>query len=497
MTSPTDRILLAIDQGTSATKAVLIDAHGQIVDRGSAPLERTYPQPGWVEQSAEDIWTSLRSAVAACLAGRNPADVAGIGLSTQRESLLLWERTSHRPVGPMISWQDQRTAADCARLRETGADELVRTVSGLPLDPMFSALKARWLLDRYDPDRVRSHHGELCLGTVDSWLLTRLGGDHVIEVGNAARTQLLDVRRRTWDPRLLDLFGVPAEVLPTVLPSQGPFGRTRGLAPLPDGVPIAAVMGDSHAALFAHAGWRRGQVKATYGTGSSVMGVVDPSVAVPEGLTLTIGWDADGAAYALEGNIRSTGATLSWLASCIETTPEALAEAAAETSEGLHLVPAFSGLGAPWWDDEAVGLLTGLTFATRVPHIARAALESIAFQVEDVVAAVERDAGSVQTLLADGGPTSNRVLMQLQADTSGRVVERATARDLSALGVAHLAGLTVGLWDWKELEGLDRDRQVFRPAQGEATRTRRIAAWHDAVSRSRFRPARPVTVASA
>jgi glycerol kinase len=337
---------------------------------------------------------------------------------------------------------------------------------------MFSALKARWLLDRYDPDRVRSHRGGLCLGTVDSWLLTRLGGEHVIEVGNAARTQLLDVRQRTWDPRLLDLFGVPAEVLPTVLPSQGPFGQARGLSPLPDGVPITAVMGDSHAALFAHAGWRPGQVKATYGTGSSVMGVVEPGVAVSEGLTL------------------------SWLSSCLGTTPEELAEAAADTSAGLHLVPAFSGLGAPWWDDEAVGLLTGLTFATRVPHIARAALESIAFQVEDVVAAVEQDTVSVQTLLADGGPTSNPVLMQLQADTSGRVVERATARDLSALGVAHLAGLTVGLWDWAGLETLERDRQVFRPAQDEATRSQRVAAWHDAVSRSRFRPVRRVTGAS-
>jgi glycerol kinase len=215
-------LLLAIDQGTSSTKAVLVDSAGAIVAHGSAPLSQTHPQPGWVEQSADAIWDSVRLAVAACVADRDPASVAGVGLSTQRESLLLWERASGRPVGPMLSWQDQRTASECAWLRARGAGELVRSVSGLPLDPMFSALKARWLLDRYDADRVRSRNGELCLGTVDSWLLSRFGGEHVIEVGNAARTQLLDVRARRWDERLLELFDVPPAVLPRVVASNGP-----------------------------------------------------------------------------------------------------------------------------------------------------------------------------------------------------------------------------------------------------------------------------------
>jgi glycerol kinase len=480
-------LLLAVDQGTSSTKAVLVDAAGAIVAHGSAPLSQSHPQPGWVEQSADAIWETARAAVAACHADRDPARIAAVGLSTQRESLVLWERESGRPVGPLLSWQDQRTASECAWLRSRGAGELVRAASGLPLDPMFSALKARWLLDRYDADRVRSRNGELCLGTIDSWLLSRFGGEHVIEVGNAARTQLLDVRSRAWDERLLELFDVPPAVLPRVVASNGPFPAAQGLAPLPDGVPVGGVMGDSHSALFAHAGWRPGQVKATYGTGSSIMSLGDPAAETPAELCLTVAWDAGTPRYAYEGNIRSTGATLVWLADFLGTTPGELTAAAADSSDGVHLVPAFGGLGAPWWDDAAVGTISGLTFGTRLPQLARAALESIAFQVEDVVAAVERHVGPIATLLADGGPTSNATLMQLQADTSGRRVERALDRDLSALGAAHLAGLTVGVWSEADLDDLPREREAYGPREEPASRERRVAAWHGAVARARHR----------
>jgi glycerol kinase len=350
---------------------------------------------------------------------------------------------------------------------------------------MFSALKAGWLLDHYDPDRARSRRGELRLGTVDSWLLSRFAGEHVIEVGNASRTQLLDVRARAWDPGLLELFGVPEEVLPRVVASSGPFPAVRDLPPLHDGTPVTAVMGDSHAALFAHAGWRAGQVKATYGSGSSIMSVADPS-SVAQGLCLTVAWQADAPVYALEGNIRATGATLTWLAELFGTTPGELAALAAPSSDGVHLVPAFGGLGAPWWDDAAVGLISGLSFGTRLPQIARAALESIAFQVEDVVAALDRATGEVQTLLADGGATANRTLMQLQADTSGRRVERALAQDLSALGAAHLAGRTAGVWSDEQLEGLERARERFEPVEDSHSRERRQTGWHSAVSRARL-----------
>jgi glycerol kinase len=486
-------MLLAVDQGTSATKAILVDHAGAIVARAAASVALATPRAGWVEQSAEEIWRSVQAAVAQCLADQDPSAVTAVGLSTQRESLVLWERGSGLPLGPLLSWQDQRTTADCERLRETGAGDLVADVSGLPLDPMFSALKARWLLDQYDPDRARSRRGELCLGTVDSWLLSRFGGEHVIEVGNASRTQLLDVHARAWDPRLLELFGVPDGVLPRVVASTGPFPAVRGLSPLREGTPVTAVMGDSHAALFAHAGWRPGQVKATYGTGSSIMSVADPSTA-GEGLCLTVAWQAGAPVYALEGNIRSSGATLTWLARLLGTTPEELAALAAPSSDGVHVVPAFGGLGAPWWDDAAVGLISGLSFGTRLPQIARAALESIAFQVEDVVAAVDRATGEVQTLLADGGATANRTLMQLQADTSGRRVERALAQDLSALGAAHLAGRTAGVWSDEQLEGLQRARERYDPVEDPHSRERRQTGWHTAISRSRGTAAKAVSL---
>ena len=478
-------MLLAIDQGTSATKAVLVDAAGAIVARGSAPVAQKHPRPGWVEQDAEEVWASVRRAVAVCLSQADPSAVEAVGLSTQRESVVLWERASGRPLGPLLSWQDQRTAEQAARLRAEGAGDAIRASSGLPLDPMFSALKAAWLLDAHDRDRSRARRGELCLGTVDAWLLSRFGGEHVIEVGNAARTQLLDVRARRWDPALLTLFDVPEAALPRVVSSIGPFPAVRGLAPVPDGTPVTAVMGDSHAALYAHAGWRAGYVKATYGTGSSIMGLGDPSAAsASDALCVTVAWDDGGPAYAFEGNIRSAGATLTWLAELFGTTPAALAERAADSSEGVHLVPAFGGLGAPWWDDEAVGLLSGLSFGVRLPHLARAALESVAFQVEDVVAAVHEH-HPVATLLADGGPTANRALMQLQADTSGRRVEVAQARDLSALGAAQLAGVGVGLWDRAALEAHERPSEAFTPREDGALRERRLAGWHAAVARSR------------
>jgi glycerol kinase len=478
-------MLLAIDQGTSATKAALVDADGAIRARGSAPVRQSHPQPGWVEQSADAIWDSVRRAVAGCLDGAPPAPIDAVGISNQRESLVLWDRATGAALGPLLSWQDRRTAPHCARLRSGGAAERVRELSGLPLDPMFSALKAGWLLDAYDPDRTRSGRGELCLGTVDSWLLSRFGGEHVIELGNAARTQLLDVRARRWHGELLDLFGIPVEVLPRIVASTGPFPAVRGLAPVPDGTPVAAVMGDSHAALYAHAGWRPGHVKATYGTGSSIMGLGDPAAHDSDALCLTIAWDDGAPAYAFEGNIRATGATLTWLAALLDTQPAELVARAADTSDGLHLVPAFGGLGAPWWDDAAVGLLSGLTFGTRAPQLIRAALESIAFQVEDVVAAMDRLGAPVRTLLADGGPTANPVLMQLQADTSGRYVEVARARELSALGAAHLAGLTAGVWTRGALEALDRPRDVYAPVEAAPSRRARVRAWHGAVARAR------------
>jgi glycerol kinase len=481
-------VILAVDQGSSSTKALLVSADGTAVASASAPVSSTYPQPGWVEQSPQEIWDSVRHAVTACLDGMPSARVAAVAFSNQRESVLLWDRQTGEPLSPLISWQDQRTAAACAALLDAGHGPVVRERSGLPLDPMFSATRARWLLDSLDPDRQRARAGALCLGTVDAWLLSRLGGEPVVEVGNASRSQLLNVHTREWDPTLLDLFDIPAAALPRVVSSTGPFPAVRGLDPVPDGTPVAAVLADSHAALYAHAGWLAGRVKATYGTGSSVMGRCPPNTDVGEALCLTVAWDDGDPAYAVEGNIRASGATLSWLARCVGRTPEELAGlAAGASSDGVHIVPAFNGLGAPWWDAEATGLISGLTMGCGLPQLARAALESIAFQIDDVVEAAEKALGAVTTLLADGGPSGNPTLMQLQADLSGRQVHRAGQDALSALGAAHLAGYAIGLWSRGGLDDLPRPRDVYRPELPADARHGRRSEWHAAVDRSRMR----------
>ena len=482
-------LILAIDQGTSSTKCLLLNTRGQIVARGSAPLGETYPQPGWVSQDALEIWESVKQAVRDCLAGQDPQAVAAVGLSTQRESYVAWQRSDGAPLGPVISWQDQRTTAVGEKRRSPHNETLVRERSGLPLDPMFSASKACWLLDSIDPQRTRAKAGEICLGTIDSWLLSRFGGEHVTEAGNASRTQLLNVRTVDWDPDLLALFDIPRAALPEVRPSTGPFPAVRGLAPLPDGVPVYAVMGDSHSALFAHGAFEPGEVKATLGTGSSVMGLVDRAeTRADTGLCLTIAWQLEHTAYAAEGNIRSCGATLRWLAKLFGSTPERLAEeGAAVASNGVCVVPGFNGLGAPWWDGEAVGLISGLTLDTDRAVLARATLESMVHQVADVVEAIDQGFGRVTRLHVDGGPTRSDVLVQWLANFADRPVLRATQAELSALGVAHMAGLRAGLWTWDELRALNRNSDLFAPVLDPESRQQARGQWRQAVLRARLK----------
>ena len=485
---PAEPLILAIDQGTSATKAALVNQAGNVVARGAARLPVRHPRRGWVEQSPAEIWRSLQKSVQACLGGTDASRLAGIGLSTQRESLLLWDRRTGQTQSPLVSWQDQRTAPMCREYAPAAA--AVRRSSGLPLDPMFSATKARWLLDHCDPDRTRAARGDLCLGTVDAWLLHRLTGQHQIEVGNASRTQLMDIQAGQWSAQLLDLFGVPAQALPDIVSSVGPFGLRLDDEALPATVPVLAVMGDSHAALFGQAGWRPGLVKATYGTGSSVMAVSPDRADPASGLCETIAWQiGTQPERAVEGNIRSSGATLSWLAQLTSASPDKLASIAANAeADEVHLVPGFNGLGAPWWDPAATGLLTGLTLGTRLENVARAALESIAFQVNDLLMAIQEAAGDVSVCSVDGGPAANSALMQLQADLSGIAVLRPKTADLSALGTAHLAGLAAGLWSLEDLDALPRPHDEFTPASGKTWRESKVASWRAAVRRARYQP---------
>jgi glycerol kinase len=479
-------LLLAIDQGTSGTKAILVDQTGAIRARGHAPVGETHPNPGWVEQDPIAIWHSVQRAVADCLDGQEAARVIAVGLSNQRESVVLWDRLNGEPLSPVISWQDQRTAALCDTLRSPAAERLVRARSGLPLDPMFSAVKASWLLQNHAPAAAAARNGRLVIGTIDAWLLSRFGGEAVIETGNASRTQLLHVAEAAWDADLLDLFCIPAAALPQLVGSTGPFSPTRGLAPLADGTPVLAVMGDSHAALFAHGALVPGQVKATYGTGSSVMGLIAHPEALGAGACLTIGWQLDAPAFAAEGNIRATGAALRWMASVLGMSVDAMTDLGARSeSRGAVLVPGFTGLGAPWWDREAVGLLTNLALDTGPPALARAAMESIIHQVADVVDVIGQNVGTVTELFTDGGPSRNDALMQMQADALGCTIHRSEAAELSALGVAHMAGLAAGLWNWESLRSLPRPRDTLRPQISESSRASQRAHWQAAVGRAR------------
>lgn len=488
MTAP---LILAIDQGTGSSKCLLVDETGRVVGRGQAPLGQTTPQPGWVEQDPEAILASVRAAVAAALDAETAPRVVAVGLSTQRESCVIWDRASGAALTPVLSWQDQRTEPLCAALRAEGHDRLIRARSGLPLDPMFSAAKAKWLLDRIDPQRHRAKAGDLVIGTIDSFILSRFGGEPVVEAGNASRMQLVNIAQNAYDDELLALFDIPRAALPDIVSSAGPFPAVRGLAPLPDGVPVMAVMADSHAALFAHGAFAPGPVKATQGTGSSVMGLLDRTATrdgatLHSGVCLTLAWWIDEPVLAFEGNIRSAGSTLLWTADLlgVDATQLAALAAGVEDAGDVHLVPGFNGLGAPWWDGSAVATLSGVTLGSSRAVVARAALDSIGHQIADVVDAVRSSGVPVDRLHVDGGPTRNDQLMQFEADMTGLPVARTDTAELSALGVAHLAGIGAGLFSMESLAQLDRGGRLFTPHLDEDERQRRRAAWNRAVQRS-------------
>lgn len=482
--------ILAIDQGTSSTKCILVDDRGRIVAKAQAPLGETYPQSGWVEQDAEAIWRSVCTAVDECLAQAPGSRVLAVGLSTQRESALIWEQHETRPVTPLLSWQDQRTIALRDKIVADGAESLVRHRSGLPLDPMFSALKLCWLLDEIDPERLLAASGKWRVGTIDAFLISRLGGRSVIEIGNASRTQLVNVHECAWDEELLRLFGIPRAALPEIVPSLDEFADAGGLHPDLRGVPVRSVMADSHSALFAHGAHEPGQVKATMGTGSSIMGLTDASQTTHPGICLTIGWNAGdhrGARHALEGNIRAAGSTLRWIARLFGLSSEEAADIAARSeSRGLCLVPAFNGLGAPWWDAHAQGLISGLTLDTDRGALFAAAIESIAHQVADVVDAMRASGNPVQRLLIDGGPSRNARLRETLSAFIGQPVVHCTDAELSALGVAHLAGIGAGLWDWNGIAALPRAQQTTDASAQARNYAAARKRWAHAIAQSRL-----------
>jgi glycerol kinase len=487
------QFILAIDQGTSNTKALLVDRSGAVAMRASRPVSISFPAPGWVEQDAREIWQSVRECLAECIERTPGARIGAVGVSNQRETVVVWDRNTGEPAGPCIIWQCRRTAAMCDELRSRGLESFIRERSGQPVDPLFSATKAAWLLSSIQDGRAKAAAGDVCIGNVDSWLLWNLTGGvvHATDPGNASRTQLLNLRSAAWDPDLLEVFGIPIASLPEIHDSSHVFGWTRRVDSLPEGTPIASLAGDSHAALFGHAAFSPGAVKATYGTGSSLMTLTSEPAVSRHGLSATIAWSLPCALrYALEGNITNTGGTVQWageLLGLANPAEDAAALAASVAdSGGVYLVPAFAGLGAPHWDAGARGVLCGLTRGTTRPHMARAALESIAFQVSDVFDALEKDAGCpLPVLLADGGASRNDVLMQFQADILDRPVIRNESADLSAIGAAWLAGLAIGYWrSTDELERLPRGTQRFEPRMAHSRRNELLAGWRDALARA-------------
>ncbi|MEN4042188.1 MAG: glycerol kinase GlpK [Anaerolineaceae bacterium] len=484
-------LIAAIDQGTTNSKVSIVDSAGQVIRETSRPVPIHYPQPGWVEQEPAALWNTVQSALDEVLHEVDTATVAAVAITNQRESVLVWERATGKPAGPCISWQCRRSSPLVTRLRQDGLEDIVRGKTGLTLAPMFSAGKARWLLDHIPDGRSRAAAGDLCFGTVDAWILWNItGGEvHACDVTNASRTQLFNLHTLDWDSELLDIFGVPRAMLPVVHPSGHFYGSTCCRGALPAGIPIAALIGDSHSALFGQAGFQPGTIKATYGTGSSLMMTISDLIFSNMGLSTSIAWGYQGTTFALEGNIYVTGAAVQWLCQFLSlNTPENVEALANQvtSSDDLYFVPALVGLGAPYWDADARGLLTGITRGTTAHHAARAVIESIAYQIFDVFSAMQIESGQALTqLMADGGAARNDRLMQFQADLLSVPVIRSRASDLSALGAAYMAGLATGIWkSMDEVSGLSRPHDCFTPDMPGNQRIRLLNGWRDAVGRA-------------
>jgi glycerol kinase len=491
------RYVLALDQGTTSSRAILFDARGAVVAIDQHEFTQHFPKPGWVEHDPDEIWeTQLRAARGALLAARaKAADVAAIGITNQRETTVVWDRATGRPIHRAIVWQSRQTADLCAELRSRGLEEEVRRRTGLVIDAYFSATKVRFILDAVPGAQARAERGELAFGTIDSWLLHRLTGGrvHATEPSNASRTMLWDIHARDWSERLLAELRIPRALLPEVRDSSGAFGETEPEW-LGGAVPIAGMAGDQQAALFGQGCFTPGSAKNTYGTGCFLlMNTGSEAPLSKSGLVTTVAWGLGGAVeYALEGSIFVAGAAVQWLrdglglvASAVET--EAAAHSVEDTG-GVYLVPAFVGLGAPYWDERARGLLVGLTRGTSRAHVVRAALEAIAYQSRDVVDCFRRDAGlALDVLRVDGGACRNDFLMQFQADVLGVPVRRPPVLEVTALGAAALAGLAVGFWrDRSELGAATGQGAVrFEPRMSADRREALYAGWLRAVERSR------------
>lgn len=492
----TEKLLLAIDQGTTGSTALVVTLAGETRGRATVEFPQHFPKPGWVEHDAKEIWTSVAQAVSGALAkaGARGEDIGAIGITNQRETTLLWDTKTLEPIHRAIVWQCRRTAEVCDRLKAEGAAPRVREKTGLVIDAYFSGTKIAWILDEVPGARARAERGELAFGTIDAFLVSRLTGGavHATDVTNASRTLLMDLRTLAWDDELAALFRVPRAVLPKIVASAEVVGHTKGVSFLPDGIPIAGIAGDQQAALFGQACFDRGDAKCTYGTGAFALANIGPEVVLSErGLVTTVAWKVGGeTTYALEGSSFIAGAAVQWLRDglgIIQSAKdvEALARQV-ESSDGVHFVPALAGLGAPYWDPNARGTISGITRGTTKAHLARATLEGIAFSVLDLLDAMAKDAKRpLAKLRVDGGACQNDLLMQFQADVADVAVERPTEVESTGRGAAMLAGLGAGLSDIGAVRRMWKHDRTFHPTLDRAARVAKIEGWSRAIARAR------------
>ena len=490
--------ILALDQGTTSSRAILFDRAGRIRGCAQQEFRQIFSHPGWVEHDPEEIWQSqlavARQVMKECAV--SAGQIAAIGITNQRETTVVWDRVTGQAIGNAIVWQDRRTAGICDSLREAGHAALFQHKTGLVLDAYFSGTKVKWLLDNVPGARQRAERGELAFGTVDSWLISKLSGLHVTDTSNASRTLMFNIHSLSWDEELLEILGVPAGILPRVVASSGIVGHSHAEL-FGASLPIAGIAGDQQAATFGQACLRPGMAKNTYGTGCfMLMNTGTQPIASHNNLVTTIGWTCGGssrahAVYMLEGSVFMAGATVQWLRDGLgiirhSSEVEALAASVPDT-DGVVFVPAFAGLGAPHWDAYARGTIVGMTRGTTKAHIARAALASIAYQTVDILTAMQNDSGiRLQELRVDGGASRNDLLMQFQADVLGVPVVRPVVTETTALGAAYLAGLAVEFWTSQDEVAAQWQRERrFEPAMEDEERSRRLGQWHRAVERAR------------
>ncbi|RYL94525.1 glycerol kinase GlpK [Sporolactobacillus sp. THM19-2] len=499
------KFILALDEGTTSVRAMIFDDKGRIVQTSQKEFTQYFPNPGWVEQDANEIWASILAVIADALSTSEiaPKEIAGIGITNQRETAVVWDRHTGHPIYHAIVWQSRQTADICGELKEKGYEQMVRDKTGLLIDPYFAGTKVKWILDHVEGSREKAKNGDLLFGTIDTWLIWKLSGGkaHVTDYTNASRTLMYNIYDLKWDDELLEMLDIPKQMLPEVHSSSEVYAQTISYHFFGEHVPIAGIAGDQQSALFGQNCFKPGMVKNTYGTGCfMLMNTGETAVKSKSGLLTTIAWGLNGKVhYALEGSIFVAGSAIQWLRDgmrMIKSSPESETYAArVRTTDGVYLVPAFVGLGTPYWDSDARGAVFGLTRGTTKEHFIRAALESLAYQTKDVLNAMQVDSGiTLNKLRADGGASMNNLLMQFQSDILGVPVERPTSSETTALGAAYLAGLAVGVWgsqdEIADIWQLGRD---FQPQMDEKTRNSLYAGWSAAVNATRaFKPAAQV-----